>query len=877
MQLPTIPKASDTQKQKRIPVYRKIAKWMWGLAIAGFFAVVFFFIYLSYQDLPTFEELENPKNHLASEVFTANAEVLGRYYYENRIPVDYEELSPHLINALIATEDERYFKHSGIDGVALGRVLVRTLVLQNRSAGGGSTITQQLAKLLYSSRNFSGMSKAEMVFSLVTRKFKEWITAVKLEKSYTKEEIIAMYLNQFDFINGAYGVRAASEIYFGKPQDSLQVEEAAMLIGMLKNPSLYNPLRRPDITKHRRMIVLNQMMKNNLLSQVQYDSLLQLPLGIRFQRQTHIDGVAPYFRAELVKELKRILAEEAQKKPDGSEYNIYSDGLKIQTTIDLDMQKKLEEAVLAKMPELQEKFWSRWKNKDPWTYRTPETTNRELEIRQRSLESLIRNSERYQNLRNKHLEGLIEAFIEKVDYKLRDYDIERMLEEEESKGYIKRLTSNKIIPRTRAITYQKIMSSPQWDTLKTGWKKFQKAVDDAFSTPVPMKVFAYNENFEKDTIMSPLDSLRYHRMFLQTGSIAIEPLTGYVKAWVGGINYKYFKYDHVTTPRQVGSTFKPFIYATAIAMQGISPCYEVVDQPYTIHVGESGFNLIENWTPDNSSGAYSYESFTLKEALKKSKNTVSVYLMKQLGDTEEVRKLARNLGLDPDQKYSNGAYKIPKQPSICLGSADLTAFEMTGAYAAFANNGYYNKPIIVSMIKDRNGKVIYQSREEGKQAINEKANYVMVEMLRHVSRWTRDTKDLKSDIGGKTGTTNDYTDGWFMGITPDLVVGTWVGGEDRWIRFRSLDYGQGARMARPIFGDFIKRLETDSTSNYNLSKQFHIPSGEIGIILDCNEYKSIYNIPEIDKEEDESFGDDIFGDEVDDLLPKGEEEFDEDF
>ncbi len=873
--------------------YRKIVKSLWFLTIGGILAFVLFMVVLSFQDLPTFEELENPKSNLASEVYAADGSVLGRYYIENRIPVSYEQLSPNLVKALVATEDERYYKHSGIDLEALSRVLVRTVVLQEKSGGGGSTITQQLAKLLYSDRDFRGMNKLQKVFALATRKFKEWITAVKLERSYTKEEIIAMYLNKFNFINGAYGIKAASEIYFGETQDSLSLPQAATLVGMLKNPSLFNPIRRPDTTMHRRMVVLKQMESNDMITRAEYDSLRQLPLDMsNFSRKTHADGPAPYFRMELRKEISRVLSREENRKPDGTKYDIYRDGLKVYSTIDPKIQHYAEEAMWEHMSKLQKTFWRHWKGKDPWTFRDPEKEPEEedidIEVRKRGLQKSIRNSSRYQKMRAKLLVPLIKEISEKSTegFDLRDHDIERMLAEEKKKGTIARLVSRKLVGSPLAVKYRKVMRSEEWKELKRQWKSFQDKAKEEFDKPVKMKVFAYNEQMERDTVLSPLDSIKYHHMFLQLGSIAVDPVTGYVKSWVGGINHKYFQYDHVTSERQVGSTFKPFIYATAIAQQGVSPCMEVYDLPYTIHTGEGNFHLKEDWTPNNADGNYSGLPYTLFKGLQHSKNTVSVYLMKQLGDAKPVRDLVNNMGLSSTYRRADGSYKIPHAPSICLGSSDLTVFELTGSYTAFANNGLYNKPVFITRIEDKNGRSIYQEIPEERLALHPNANYVMVNMLKNVmNQGLPGFGNIKSEVGGKTGTTNDYVDGWFMGLTPDLVVGTWVGGDDRWVRFRTLNMGIGAKMARPFYARFLRKLEGDPTVDYDVNARFSVPSGDLGIVVDCDEYRyeggrPLHPEDPENFEENENFGDDLFGDEEEPdttKVKKLEDEEDEDF
>ena len=866
-------KTAKEIRELRAPLYQKLVKWMWGLSILGVIGIAILFYALSFADLPSFEELENPKNNLASEVYASNGEVLGRYFIENRIPVDFDKISDHVIDALIATEDERFMNHAGIDFKGLGRAGVKTVLLGDSSAGGASTITQQLAKNLFTDDPSSSFTKR------VLQKLKEWIIAVRLEKKYTKQEIIAMYLNQFSFLNGAFGIKAASEIYFGKNQEDLEIQEAAMLMGMLKNPSFYNPIRRPDTTFHRRMIVLKQMEKNDLLSQTQYDSLRALPLGMKsFKRKTHDDGLAPYFRMHLREELKRILTKNKETyKSDGTPYNIYEDGIKIYTTIDPIVQAHAEDAMKAHMKKQQEKFWKRWKGKDPWTYRDPaddrepEEIDADIESRQRSLKKLIRTTDRYQSLREQHLADILKKISKDIDgYELRDFDIDRMMAEDKDKGAIAKLVSRKIVPTNRAVKYRKIMNGADWKVLKTQWRKLQNTVKKKFDEPVEMVVFDYNPQNEKDTVMTPLDSIRYHRMFLQFGSMAVNPITGHVKSWIGGINHKYFQYDHVTSDRQVGSTFKPFIYATAIHQMGFSPCHKVPDIPYTIHQGEGNFVLFEDWTPKNAGGEYSGEDFTLIRGLQYSKNTISVYLMKQLGSTELVRQLVHKMGLDKERKRSNGMYRIPKVPSICLGSTDLSVLEMTGAYTTFANNGLYNKPIFITKIVDKNGKTIYSEKALEDRAMDSKPNYVMLHMLKQVmNQGQRELHGLKSEMGGKTGTTNDYVDGWFMGLTPDLVVGTWVGGEDRWIRFLSLRDGIGAKMARPFFADLIRKLENDENADYDAASRFYVPKGALGIEIDCSLYPETEKNPFAPENEDESFGDQVkeeegFGDESED-------------
>ncbi|MBK7408575.1 MAG: transglycosylase domain-containing protein [Saprospirales bacterium] len=839
-------------QEARMPVYRKIVKWMWYV-VGGAFALLFLlFFLLSFSNLPDTKELENPKSTLASEVYAYNGEVLGRFFIENRVPVEYNELSPNLVNALIATEDERFYKHSGIDLEALGRVLVKTAILRQKSTGGGSTITQQLAKLLFTGKPATKLS------ARVVQKLKEWIIAVRLERRYTKEEIMAMYLNKFDFLNNGDGIKAAAEVYFSESQDSLNLVQSATLIGMLKNPALFNPIRRPDTVLHRRNVVLNQMERNGALTKAEYDSLKMLPLDIRYRRTTHNDGLATYFRGEISKDVSAILNREEIRKPDGSNYNLYRDGLKVYTTIDPVIQKHMEIAMAEHMQSLQSKFDRHWKNLNPWTYKDKETTPAEMASRERKLSQLIRESDRYVALREEYLGQIaatLEADIEGLN--LRDVDIDRMLREEAKEGAIKQMVKDNMITRRMESEYRSVLRSPYWGELKQKWDELQEAVKTTFETPVKMRVFTYeNESFEKDTVMSPLDSLKYHHHFLQIGSMAIQPSTGYVKGWVGGINYRYFKYDHVRTRRQVGSTFKPFVYATAIKQQGISPCFRVPDQPQTIFPGEGNFGLQESWTPSNAEGTYSGNLYTLKDGLKYSKNTVSVFLMKQLMDAEPVRDLINQMGIDKEAKYPNGRLVVPRAPSICLGATDLSVTEMTGAYTTFANNGIYHKPQYILRIEDRNGRVLYEEDPDERIALDEQSNFVMVEMLKYAANMG----GLKSEVGGKTGTTNNFVDGWFMGITPSLVVGTWVGGDDRWIRFRSLDLGQGSVMAKPFFKALMVSLEKDPDAEYDTAARFAIPKGDLTIELDCTKYMQRIH-PESGGGSFDEFSEDMFGDE----------------
>ena len=813
--------------------FDKYTRRLWLAAFALVGLVILFFVILSFQGLPDFKQLENPEFELASQVIDVKAREIGRYYTQNRLPVAYENLNPYVVDALVATEDSRYFSHSGVDIKAMTRVFMGVVTL-NSSKGGGSTITQQLAKLLFDRPDFSNMGKFQKGWTLVLTKFKEWITAVKLEKQYTKQEILSMYLNKFNFIYGAYGISAASEIYFGKNQKDLKIEEAATLIGMLKNPALFNPVRRPDTVLHRRMVVLNQMRKQDYITRHQYDSLKLIPLDItHFSKQSHVTGPAPYFRAELANWLKELFDQKEYRKPNGEKYNIYKDGLKIYTTIDLDMQTIAEEEMVKHMANVQTRYNTVWKTMDPWTYQADDAQKK---IRKESLLNLIRHSDRYQAMHDERLGLLLARMNETHDMDLSDWDIDNLVLESEKAGRISKLVSGKTISVNKGKKYKEILAGEHWKQLYTTYKQFQKDIQKEMNTPVEMMVFDYNPQGEKKVTMSPMDSIKYHRRFMQTGILAIDPKTGEVKTWVGGINNKYFQFDHTGASRQVGSTFKPFVYATAITLQGISPCFPVIDQPYTIGPGDGSFGLLAPWTPKNADGKYTGKSYTLFEGLKDSRNTVSVFLMQQLGNANVVRGLVNNMGIDSSLRRSDGEYRLPNQPSICLGSADLSVMEMTGAYCTFANSGVFVKPYFVSSIEDENGKVIYRAVREEQVALPPKANAVMVDMLRYCAVGFG---EYKSQVGGKTGTTNDYVDGWFIGITPSLVVGTWVGGEDPWIKFNTLTDGQGAVMARPFYKAFLKRLEESQDVDYDPEKKFVRPEGPLDIETDCSKYNAI--------------------------------------
>ncbi len=799
-------------KKKEIKInYSALIKWGWLVLVCGLLFLASLFVLVSFTKLPDTEELENPDYEEASIIYATDLSELGRFYSQNRELLTYENLNPHLINALIATEDERFFNHSGIDSRGTARAF---FYLGRR--GGASTITQQLAKQFFTKRSRSFIKR-------IWQKMKEWVIAIEFEKRYTKEEIIAMYLNKFEFIYSSFGVSSAAKTYFGKDQSKLSLGEAAILIGMLKNPHTYNPKINPDNALKRRNVVLRQMAKNNYISEEELEKFKEESIDLTdFNRSFHYDGLAPYFRATLTSHLKNLLAKNKYRKPDGTKYDIWEDGLKIYTTIDKDMQRHAEEAAVNHMKVIQDRYFNLWRNKDPWTHKAD---GRQKGIRKASFNRAVRESERYKRLRQGIIGNLIQDIIDEIpDARLLDSDINRMIEEEKTPGYLNKLRRQEIISSKQSNAYKAILRTELWQNLKQKRAELDQKAIKAFNQKIKMRVFSYNDNKEKTISMTPLDSIRYHHKHMQIGSVSIDPATGNVKTWVGGIGNKYFKYDHVLSNRQVGSTFKPFVYATAL-MQGISPCQKVEDRQYEIVGGDRNFDLLETWSPSNSNGQFSGEMTSLKDGLKFSKNSLSVWLIKELGNVRLIRNLVDKMGIDKK--------KVPNAPSIVLGAAQLNVLEMTAAYSTFANNGTYIEPVFLTRIEDKDGKVLYNAVPSKKKVFTEKYNDAMVNYLKHAS--SNHSWRLGSEWGGKTGTTNDFVDGWFMGISPDLVVGTWVGGENNWIRFLSIEQGSGGVMARPFYIEFMNRLEKDKSIKLNNSASFKIPKGD-RIVFDCEMY-----------------------------------------
>ena len=814
----------------------KAALVLWSLLISGLLVTAYFIGSTASGDLPSFADLENPKYDEASIIYDANGVPFGKYYIENRELVNYEDLNPYVVKSLLATEDIRFHKHSGIDIKALFRVAIKTVLMGKESSGGGSTVTQQLAKLLYKRESLAGKGKIARVMALVRTKIKEWITAVKLERGYTKEEIMAMYLNKFEFINGAHGIQAAAQTYFGVNQDELSWDQAALLVGMLKNPSLFNPLRFPENATERRNVVLDQVERYFPGEAQVADSIRNKVVDMsKFKREAHDTGPAPYFRSELTKWLRNLFEKEDIRKADGSEYNIYTDGLKIYTTIDLNFQKYAEEAVVEHMKQLQETYWRVWKNRNPWTY---DADKEQRKIRQASLERKVKESERYLKLHDKYLsKHKAEAGELYGDIPLNENVIKKLIDIKEKRASIKNEDVIQSLGKERISAYQKLLKNDSlFSQLSSQYLKLQDDYPKVFDTPVEMQVFAYNENNYEVKEMSPLDSVKYHSQHLQASLLSVDPKTGAIKAWVGGPGFNYFKYDHVNSRRQVGSTIKPFVYATAISLMGISPCQTYDDIQYTIAPGDANFHVDKEWSPSNANGEFTGNPYNLYQGLLYSKNSITVRLIKEMGNVDVIREMLNNAGISKDARYPNGQPVVPNVPSICLGSMDLTLHEMAGAYTCFANDGIYTEPIFVYQIEDKAGKIIYSGMPQSRRAINSLYNGVMVDMLKNnVGGSYR--MGVETPIGGKTGTTNDYADGWFMSITPELVTGVWVGGDDKWIRFLSLENGQGFIMARPVVQKYIQKLEADSLSGFVSDKEFITPPNGFLEFIDCEKYK----------------------------------------
>jgi penicillin-binding protein 1A len=897
-------------RAQRLPKYKIYVRWIWRIFLAFFVMLSLLFTYLTFQ-LPSFESLENPKINVASEIYSSDGVLLGKFFIHNRTPVPYDSISPHVINALVATEDARFYSHSGIDPEALFRVMVKTMMLRKESAGGGSTISQQLAKLLVGRPDTRKMFFVRRYWSIFTTKLKEWLTAVKLERSYTKKEILTIYLNKFDFLYNAHGIRSAAETYFAKQPHELDINESAMLVRMLKNPSMFNFRRDMAKAMQGREVVLKNMVDKKHISRAEYDKLRIIPIDAsKFKVQDHNEGVATYFREYLREHLKEVLMRPENLKANGEPYDIYRDGLKIYTTIDSRMQMHLEQAVWDHLSQHQLHMWKHWPDwnmidaplgtskQNPWTYMDHKNTASEIELRLMNFNKLVWESERYIAVREQYLKM-------GNKYKLRDVDIYRMIRVENAnknpykdKIYNKKIDGDSLLKdwrRTEYISesqfnqYKTILKSSDWKSIKSEYEALYKYMQ----RPLKMKVFSYvkdkNNKWkggEKDTIMSPYDSLRYHRMFLQTGSIAVDPGNGHVKAWVGGVDHHYFKLDHVTmgtlyvhpkkrkpgvvyprAGRQVGSSIKPFLYGLTISQRGYSPCYEVDDIKITIEKGYGQFGLIKDWTPSNANGVYSGQRVTLTKALSLSLNSVSAQLMKDFESVEPFRKFLGDVGID--------TAKIPISPTICLGTPDITPLEMTGGYTIFASGGVYREPIMVQRIVAKGGNIIYSDESEQiyEGALTRNHAYTMSQILQSVQSGAPGFQGIKSAHGGKTGTTNFQSDGWYMGITPNLVIGTWVGNDDRYIRFRNLGYGQGGSMARPIFQNALRYIEADKELKFNTAARFPKPDGEVKE-MNCGKYDKLGGDTFDFTESEETYREDFDDNGKDKKKPKKKEDED---
>ncbi len=735
-----VKKPASSAGKKGRPSFSKYIKWFWILFGVMVLSGALLFLSASWGwlgEMPTFERLENPQTNLATEVLSADGKTLGKYYLDdNRTPVPFAELPENIVNALVATEDARYFEHSGIDA----RGTLRAFAFLGKR-GGASTISQQLSKLLFTKRASDNLP------SRILQKIKEWVIATRLERQYTKQEIIAMYLNEYDFGYAADGIRSASRIYFGKEPNALKIEESAMLVGMLKNSSLYNPIRREELVFNRRNTVLGQMAKYNYLTEKEKDSLQALKMDVNFSPENHREGIATYFRMYLQRFMNDWISKNPKPALEGErdKYSLYLDGLKIYTTIDSRMQANAEEAVSMHMKNLQAEFFNQ---------NTPERNK----------------TAPFLDLDKSEIDGIMESGMK---------------------------------------------ISPRWRAMKAEGKS-EAEIRKSFTEKTEMTVFDWeSETREKDTIMTPMDSIRYYKTFLRSAMMSMEPQTGHVKAWVGGIDYKHFQYDNVIQgARQAGSTFKPFVYAAAIDQLRLSPCDSLPDTQYCIEAGKHG--NAEPWCPRNADLKYSGKNYTLKSALANSVNTVTAQLIDRVGP-KSVVSIVKNLGISKE---------ILPVPAIALGTEDMNVYEMVGAYGTFVNQGVYVKPVMVTRIEDKNGTVLYEYVPETKDVLSKDVSYAMLNLMEGVTEggsgtrlrhsYNKNTTVYKeiitgypygftNPIAGKTGTTQNNSDGWFMGMVPNLVTGVWVGGEERSTHFKSITYGQGASMALPIWGLYMKK------------------------------------------------------------------------
>jgi penicillin-binding protein 1A len=751
--------------------YRSIIKTFWRLTLTGVVMLVLYILAVSYNFLwlfggmPSLKALENPKSEEASEVYTADNQLLGKYYVENRTPIEISQVSPNVTSALLATEDARFIKHAGIDPRSLFRAVSGFVTFKDASSsGGGSTLTQQTAKNLFDTRReeLRGALGNVPLLGLVIAKTKEWILAVRLERNYTKQEVMMMYLNTVSFGNNTYGIKTAAKTYFSKEPWQLSVEEAALLVGLLKNPTLYNPRLFEDRARERRNVVLGQMKKYGFLTETQFVTYKSKPLKLDFSIENQNTGMAAYFRSVIRDDIKQWIRQYNEENP-GAELDLYTSGLKIYTTIDSRMQAYAEESVMANMRDQQKKFYEHWRGRNPW-----------------------------------------------------------VKQDDRSKKYVE-------IP---GFIEERAKRTTRYKQLKAGYGDDEKAIWREMRRPIKMKVFVYGgRRNEKDTTMSPLDSIKYYKRLLNTGFMSMDPRSGHVKAWVGGINFKHMKFDHVRqSRRQPGSTFKPFVYLTAMDQGFVTPCSHITDQPTTFAHGEDNNNG-PAWTPKNSTGRYSFRSLSLREALGQSINTVSAQLIKKTR-AGAVIKYAHEMGIQSND--------LREDPTLCLGTSDVSVFEMVSAYCAFANGGTRVRPMVIWRIEDKNGNVLKKFTPDANQVISANRAYEMLHLMRGAveepsgtaQRLRTQYKLLEggNEIAAKTGTTSNYSDAWFMGMTQNLVSGLWVGGDDRSIHFRSIELGQGGRMAMPAWAMYMQKVYKDPTLTNYRPEPFRKPNN---FKIDC--------------------------------------------
>jgi penicillin-binding protein 1A len=749
-------------KEKKSLTIKRLNRWIWGLFLFGIIFGILFIISIRinlgnlYGEFPSYGSLENPRSELSSLLFSSDNVLLGSYYRKNRSQIEYKDLSPELVNTLVFTEDYRFYNHSGISFPDLMRVALKTILLQQKDAGGGSTITQQLAKNLFKTRTDLNDGKLNNVpvLGMLIVKIKEMIVAVELEKNFTKKEILAMFLNTIEFGGNSYGIKVATQTFFNKTPAEINYQEAACLVAMVNKPTRFNPVRNHDIALAKRNQILIKISNYDVITEVESDSITQLPIELNYKVDSHNEGLATYFRSYIRDFLMNWCGDNG--------YDLWEDGLRIYTTIDSRMQQYAETAVNNHIKYLQELFLEQWGDRNPWV----DDNGREL---REYVDIALKRTSRYRELVKKY-------------------------------------------------------------------GKNSDSVNIILNTPYEMTVFSWNG--EIDTVFSPIDSLKYYKKFLHCGFMSMDPHSGHIKAWVGGINHKYFQYDHVKQgTRQPGSTFKPIVYTAAIA-NGYSPCYEVVDAPVTFSLpGQDP----PTWTPPNSSGKYTGERMTIRKAMASSVNSITAFVMKSIGANNVVN-YGKRLGIST---------QLDPVPSLCLGTSDVSLYDMLGAYSTFVNEGIYTEPFFVTRIEDKTGKILQEFPARTREAINVETAYLMIHMLKGATQVVGGTAqglsmDIRegNEIGGKTGTTNNASDGWFIGVTENLVSGAWVGGDDRSIHFSSWYNGQGARTAMPIWENYMRTIYEDEELGIEKGP-FKQPKRQLSVEIDCDKYSVInVNVPD---------------------------------